>query len=107
MPVNLIRRDYCIFLYATMTTLPDYVIVSQEIMIGLIVTRKWCNKESCNRVYDNTTSPLLNIYTINLSHSRYGELTMSFVFLNARTLDMDRSRFYYLIHCLYHSCLEN
>ena len=57
-----------------------------------MVTHKqiWRKNESLNTTNNNTTSPLLNIYTIDLSRSRYNELTLSLVFLKACGLGMDR-----------------
>ena len=56
-PTNLIRRDYCISLYGTMTILPDDVIALKGMVVGLMVTHKhiWWDKESLYATYNNTT----------------------------------------------------
>ena len=53
---------------------------SQDIMVGLMVTQaNMVGQRELKTTYNNTTSPLSNIYTINLSRSRYSEVAMSLV----------------------------
>ena len=118
MPTNLIRRVLLLLLIINIIIVFPYVepwqyylmmsLWWQEVMEGLMVTHKqiWWDKESFNTTYNNTTCPLLNIYTIVLSHSCYTELAESLIFLNMCGLEMD-PRCYYLIHCLYCLRLED
>ena len=97
MPINLIRRGYWISLHGTMAILPDNVTVMTRYngRIDGDTTNKYGGTKRAWTQHIIATSTLLNIYTINLSDSFY--TTLAIIFLNACGLEMDCSRFHYLI----------
>ena len=76
---------------------------SQDIMVGLMVTQaNMVGQRKLKTTYNNTTSPLLNIYTINLSRSRYSELACHSSWTGDESLTF--SSFNYCLYCL---CLRD
>ena len=108
---NLIRRDYCISLYGTIT-ITSWWCHCDVIMVGLMVSYKqtWWGKDSSYITYNNTTLikywPRINTFALNSLKS----LSPNFVsdhWKNSLAWNLSYIRFEFFATSIFYLCVYN